>query len=107
MGNQRFIIASQTRWFPEITAMFSEAKPELNIPTGTAPTWLVWVGSFVSQKFAQVYPNVDKDYNVDTSPLTVKLGFTLTPEKETLTEMMEDFIEIGAVDLSSSAKIEN
>jgi len=97
-ANQRFICCGETRWFPYIIALFSEAKPELKIPTKTMPSWLVSIASMCSPAMNRAKAGIDKDFSVDTSLIRDKLGITLTPETETVNDMMDDFIKIGAVD---------
>lgn len=97
-ANQRFICCGETLWFPDIVALFSEAKPEFKIPTKTMPSWLVYVASLCSPAMNRAKMGVDKDFSVDTSLIRDKLGLTLIPESQTVRDMMEDFIKIGAVD---------
>merc|ERR1719359_1441743 len=86
--NQRFICAGEMHWFPEISVIFSEAKPELKIPTRTMPSWLVRVASLCSPAMNRTKAGLDKNYIVDAS---------LIRDKETVADMMDDFIKIGAV----------
>jgi len=103
--NQRFICCGEAHWFPDIVALFSQAKPVLKIPTKTMPSWLVYVASMCSPAMNRAKKGIDRDYNVDASLIRDKLGLTLTPEKETVADMMDDFIKIGAVDAPVSEGI--
>jgi len=95
--DHRIICSTKTYWFVEIIDMFAKAKPELKIPVKTLPSCFVWIFSLCMPPMRNMRKIVDKDYLLDTTALRQILELTLTPEQETVSDMVEDFIKIGAV----------
>jgi dihydroflavonol-4-reductase len=96
-ANQRFICCGEIRPFPEIIELFSKEKPELKIPVKAMPRWLIRFGALFSVPMKRAKASVDKEFSVDLSPMRDKLGLEMRPATETVADMMNDFIQIGAV----------
>jgi dihydroflavonol-4-reductase len=107
-AGKRFITAHQCRPFVDIIGMFATERPALKIPVRSMPNFLLYVLALCSPelKRAKLFA---KNFKVDEETTRTALGIKWTPEAKTVADMMDDFINLGAVPAekpsSDSAKL--
>lgn len=99
----RFLAKTQSMFIPDLVLTISRLHPKLHIKVRTTPKWLMYVLRFCTQDASDTYPHLGKTWHLDTSLTTGqgKLkpdGFSFILLEETLRDMVDDFIGLGAVE---------
>lgn len=95
-AGKRFIAAHQCRSFVDIIGMFAAERPALKIPARSMPNFLLNTLALCNPELKRAKTMVKK-FKVDEETTRTTLGIQWTPETKTVADMMDDFINLGAV----------
>ena len=97
-GN-RHILNAGNMWFSDIAQCYvKEFKPQgYNIPTTTAPYFLLWIFSKFDKGLKILLPSIGKLTNLKNERMTGVLGVQPRSNEESLIDMAYSMIEAGKV----------
>ena len=97
--NKRYLIFSECKWLKEIARVIQKELKPLGyfVPTLTAPSTLVWLGSFIDRSTALLVPRLDKEFKLDNKRMVEDLKITPTNCEKTIMDSCYSLIDKGII----------
>ena len=97
---KRFILNSESKWFPEIGQMLSDdySGNGYNVTTNTAPYCVMWTLSFCKTELRSVLHSWGKVSDCVNTRSKDILGIDYIPVKQSLNEMVPTLVKVGILE---------